>query len=138
MADYYTQFSEEIAFHNDAQRLWLLAKLEQLDEGEDGSPCSYEEHSESHVIWVYTEESGDPERLAELVADYQQQFKLSDPWILNWAQTCSRPRLSSFSGGTIAVFHGKIKGFYPNATAEQWIKRQQKRIKHPTSNTAKR
>lgn len=132
MANYYTQFSVLIPYQTEDQRLWLLAKIEALNESEDGSPCSFEDAPGEHHVWAYTEETGDPERVAELVAAFQAQFHLDTPWTIEWANTCGKPRLDGFSGGAIAVYRGRIKGFSPGALAKRWIHNQVRRAARAT------
>lgn len=132
MANYYTQFSVHIPYKTEAQRLWLLAKIEALNESEDGSPCSFEDAPSDHHVWAYTDESGDPERVADLVAAFQTQFQLDTPWIIEWANTCGKPRLDAFGGGAIAVYRGRTKAFSPGVLAERWIHSQARRAARAT------
>lgn len=129
MADYYTRFSTLIPYRTRREQLWLLAQLDAQDTSadDDGPYCSYAHQPKEQAVWVYTEESGNVNGLADLVARFQLRFAIPTPWILEWATTCSRPILDSFSGGAIAVYQGKIQTFWPQGLAERWIKQQVRR-----------
>lgn len=127
MADYYTQFSVDIPCRTEAERLWLLAHLEEADESEDGPICSYEDHTEDSAIWCYAEENGEVNRLSELVALFQETFQIEKPWTLTWANTCSRMRCDSFSGGLLIVHRGAIKTFNLDALADRWATKREAR-----------
>lgn len=138
MANYYTSFSTLIPYRTRREQLWLLAQLEAQDTSadEDGPYCSYTHHPKEQAVWVYTEESGNVEGLADLVARFQLRFAIPTPWILEWANTCSRPVLDAFGGGAIAVYQGKIQTFWPQGLAERWIARQKRNTPRPTPGPA--
>lgn len=129
MANYYSQFSTHIPYRTRKEELWLLAQLEAQDtSGDDDGPyCNYAHHPKAQAVWVYTEESGNVDALANLVARFQTRFAIPTPWTLEWANTSSRPVLDSFSGGAIVVYNGKIHYISPRDLAERWIKQQIKR-----------
>ena len=83
-----------------------------------GKDTEYE--IESDGVWAYAEEYGDPERLAGIVATYQQQFDRQDGWVLSWAQTCSKMRLDEFTGGAVAVCRGTTHFVVPDRIARDW------------------
>ena len=123
MANSYLQFSALIPCATKEQKQWLAAKLDEQAESDDGPVCSYE--IESDGVWAYAEEYGDPGRLAEIVATYQQQFDRQDGWVLSWAQTCSKMRLGEFTGGAVAVCRGTTHFVVPDSIAREWTIRQQ-------------
>ena len=59
-------------------------------------------------LWVYTEESGEPGRVAHLVQNFLNTFRPQDSWSLQYACTCSKPRIGEFSGGALFVTAEKI------------------------------
>ena len=122
MANNYLQFSVMIPCDTEAQKQWLAAEFDEQAESDDGPVCSYE--IESDGVWVYAEEYGDPERLAEIVAAYQQQFDRQDGWILTWSQTSSKMRLDEFTGGAVAVYRGTTHFVVPDSIANKWIQQQ--------------
>lgn len=129
MANYYTAFSTQIPYRTRPEQLWLLAQLDAQDtSAEDGGPyCQYEHMPKDQAVWVYSEESGNIDGLADLVARFQTRFTSDTPWILEWANTCSRPILDSFSGGAVVVYKGTIHGICPHDLAKQWIAKQIKK-----------
>ena len=122
MADNYLQFSVMIPCDTKEQKQWLAAKFDEQAESDDGPVCQY--NIESDGVWAYAEEYGDPERLAEIVAAYQQQFDRQDGWILTWSQTCSKMRLDEFAGGAVAVYRGMTHFVAPDDIAVEWIQQQ--------------
>lgn len=123
MADYYTLFSTVVSYANESQRDWLLKALETANP----SPrdiCEYEDQPEDRHIWVYAEDYGEPDLLAELIADFQREFQLQTPWILTWAHSCSRPVLDSFSGGALCVYRGTIHHCIPELLIQDHLKAQ--------------
>ncbi|TKB71235.1 MAG: hypothetical protein E8D46_17870 [Nitrospira sp.] len=129
MANYYTSFSTHIKYRNREEQLWLLAQLDAQDTSadDDGPYCNYEDDPKEQAVWVYTEESGNVDGVADLVARFQTRFTIPTPWILEWANTCSSPRLDSFSGGAMAVYKGNSHTIWPHGLAERWIKQQERK-----------
>lgn len=119
MANNYTQFSTDIPATTEQQE-WLIAKLESTEEGYP--PCQYE--TEETGLWVFAEEYGDIERLAEIIAEFQTHFKREESIILTYAQWCSKMRLDEFGGGAVAIYKGSIEYVYPFDIAEKWIRQQ--------------
>ena len=109
MADYYLQFSAQLAYQTDAQADWLRAKFDEAAESDDGAVTSYEQQTEDKQFWLYAEEYGDPYRLKDIIAEWQTTFGITEPFVLTWAETCSKLRLDAFSGGAIAVYKGETK-----------------------------
>lgn len=128
MANNYQQFSSIIPYANAERREWLKAALEAKDESE-GPCCSYEipESDKADAVWVYAEECGNIDVLVGLVAEYQKQFHLAEPWVLTWADWCEKMRVDEFSGGAVAVYRGKVKWCIPSQFAQRWIGQQEKR-----------
>ena len=127
MAQNYQQFSTTVDYTTEEQRQWLSVELSK--ENEDGyTPNEYQDCKKENdpigYFWVYAEESGDIERLAEIVSDYQQKFNLLGEWILRWACWCSKLRVDEFSGGAVAVYKGKVKWIDPYTIARKWIDKQ--------------
>jgi 3-deoxy-D-manno-octulosonic-acid transferase len=121
MADNYTQFSTLIPYQTQAQRDWLVMALDKAADSDEGAICQYEIEERESAIWVYAEEYGDVQRLADLVAEYQEEYVTVPPWILSWSETCSKMRLDEFGGGAVAVKGGQQKWFNPMLEAEQWL-----------------
>ena len=125
MADNYLQFSAQLDYQTDAQADWLRAKLDEAAESDEGSVASYEQEIERKRFWLYAEEYGDPGRLADIIAEWQTTFGITEPFVLTWAETCSKLRLDEFSGGAIAVYKGEIKDCSPWQVVQVWIHERQ-------------
>ena len=122
MANNYLQFSVLIPCPTEATKQALVTAFEQEAKSDDGAPCQYE--IESDGLWLYAEEYGDVERVADIVAAWQQAQAIEAPWVLTWATTCSKMRLDEFSGGAVAVYKGRAEYFVPEQLAAAWITQQ--------------
>jgi len=60
-------------------------------------------------LWLYTDESGDLERLAHLVQKFLRAFRPHQCWSLTYATTCSKPRVGEFGGGALFVTADNIR-----------------------------
>lgn len=58
-------------------------------------------------IWLHADESGDIERVAELVCEFQKRFAAEQPWTLEYAVWCSKPRIGEFGGGAVFCHRGE-------------------------------
>ena len=54
-------------------------------------------------LWVYAEDSGNPEIVCWLVRKFLKKFRPAQCWWLTYAATCSKPRVGEFSGGAVFV-----------------------------------
>ena len=59
--------------------------------------------SGSTALWIWADECGDVESVAQFVADVGKALDLTGMWGMTWAETCSRPRINEFGGGAVAV-----------------------------------
>ena len=64
-------------------------------------------------LWIYTEESGSPDRVAWLIQKFLKRFRSESCWWLTYATTCSKMRPSEFGGGGVFVTAEEI--FWENA-----------------------
>jgi hypothetical protein len=64
-------------------------------------------------LWLYSEESGCMEHVAEFVRAFLANFRPKSCWSLTWADTCSNPRIGEFSGGGMFVTATRIRFFMP-------------------------
>ncbi len=123
MADYYTQFSEALHLESDDERQWAEKKLTELRNGyvetgdEEQFPGNFEwaVHQDRDTgrwhVWFHEEESGTPEHVAAFVQEFLKRWRPKGTFSLTWASICSKPRLSSFSGGGVLV----------TATKQTWV-----------------
>jgi hypothetical protein len=80
--------------------------------GELGFDWSFDDdvpNGRNRDLWLYAEESGNPENAAEFVCKFLKRFRAGQSWSLTWATTCSKPRVGAFSGGAVFVTPDKIE-----------------------------
>jgi hypothetical protein len=70
-------------------------------------------------LWVYSDESGDPDNVSWLVRKFLKQFRVDQCWSLTWAEMCSKLRVGEFSGGGVFVTAEEIKWASAGAFIEQ-------------------
>lgn len=149
MSDNYTQFSEMLDVGSEERKRWLdqwLTKyrwpdyqgklsLQQwceerctdVDDAEYFPDFTYEWSAtggpDSQKLWIYAEESGNVEHVAAMVMAFFKKFKIDDEFTLTWAETCSKPALSAFSGGGFMILNRKITWVAPYAAFNRIRKR---------------
>ena len=107
MANNYLQFSEVLTIKSAEEKDWLQVELDKALEEPSLSGLSWE--FEDDGLWLYAEEYADVEALAFFVQAFLAHFKREDYWTLSYAETCSKPRLSEFSGGAVFVTGEEVK-----------------------------
>lgn len=82
----------------------VLAKKVYIEMDEPSSFCQWEA-GEDTDMWFSCEDSGEPHLVALVVREYFRHFKkaLSEHFILEWANTCSKLEVDSFGGGALIV-----------------------------------
>ena len=105
MADYYTSYSAEIKGLTDEESKWVHSRIKEIEEaGDDDAVCELGEvEVVDGALWFRGEEHGDPRAVAEFARDFLKRFRPRDGFALEYAQTCSRPRLDGFGGGAFFV-----------------------------------
>jgi len=73
-------------------------------------------------LWLYAEEGGDPNNVAQLVHLFLKKFRPDQYWVMEYACTCSKPRVGAFSGGNVFVTADEVKGQSTYDFLEQEIK----------------
>ena len=114
MANYYTELSFVYDFPSeltDARRDELVAKLKKFtedynDEFDNDCFLSGDEVKETH-FWIHGDESPDIEWVTLLIGELLDFFEDDTPQILEWANTCSKPRADGFSGAAALIRRGK-------------------------------
>ena len=106
MADYYTHFSCLLDVgtpENAAQALYLYRALAEDADGEDppsdGFDLSIVPEFGGTQLWIRDGGAGDPEHVIRFVKRCAAAFGLTGLWGLQYANTCSRPRVDGFGGG---------------------------------------
>ena len=51
------------------------------------------------ALWIYSDDSGDPDHVIRFVLLCAEALDLHGVWAFTWALTCSKPRLDAFGGG---------------------------------------
>ena len=105
MADYYTEYSAEIDELTDDEIKWLEARFKDIEEAgaDDDVDDLGQVELRDGTLWFCAEESGDPRAVAEFVRDFLKRFRPNDSFSLEYALTCSKPRLDGFGGGAVFV-----------------------------------
>ena len=110
MANYYTQFSCELDVaspENLARALALYAELSDSDDREESCSLGFSliaaPEPQSTVLWIHTEESGDPEHVVIFVQKLCEVIALSGRWGFDYSNICSRPLVEAFGGGAYVI-----------------------------------
>jgi len=59
-------------------------------------------------LWLYSDECGNPDQVAQFVQKFLRQFRPHDCWSLTYSCTCSKPRVGEFGGGAVFVTADEI------------------------------
>ena len=122
MADYYTLFSTQISDLTPTEKIWLEANFtlleQQADESGDDLQYQYAFHPD-HSLWLYSEAAGDPAQVAELIQTFFAACRPKAYQVFNFACTCSKLRLDSFSGGSILITSEQMEYINPEEIARQ-------------------
>jgi hypothetical protein len=106
MADYFIHFSCLLDVgtpENAARALDLYTALSQENAAEDppsdGFALSIQPEHGGTVLWMRDEGTGDPAQIIAFVKRCAAIFGLTGRWGLQYATTCSKPRVDGFGGG---------------------------------------
>jgi hypothetical protein len=106
-------------------RAWRDLEDGDPDDGETiGFACEFHDDHDTldgwgRHLWLHTEESGCPERAAQLVQKFLKEFRPQECWSLTYATTCSKPRVGEFAGGAVFVTADEIKWQDASDSTEQ-------------------
>jgi len=128
MADYYCQFSEELATRNQKEKDWIenhlllfgemkdslsleghpryeewkkLCEYYQLDLDDEGPDFQWK--IEERALWIYADEYGNPDHAARFVQLFLKEFHPEGSFSLTWSTTCSKSEVGAFGGGAVFV-----------------------------------
>lgn len=128
MADYFTHFSCLLDVgtpERAARAIDFFVDLREEDDQADepqfhGFDLSLQEGSESGVLWIHDDESGDVEAVIAFILRLAEELDLSGLWGFEHSNTCSRPRLDGFGGGAHLIDLGarKVIGWM---NAQTWL-----------------
>lgn len=106
MANYFTHFSclLDVGTHQNAVRAVDLYKALPDGSGADDPPAnrfllSIQPEHDGTQLWIRDDVTGDPEHVIRFVMHCAASFGLTGRWGMQWANSCSRPRLDGFGGG---------------------------------------
>jgi hypothetical protein len=110
MADYYMSYSAEIKGLTEEESKWAHSRIKEIedagdeDAGDEDAVCGLGEiEVVDGVLWFHGEEYGDPGAVAEFAWEFLKRFRPRDSFALEYAHTCSSPRLDGFGGGAVFV-----------------------------------
>ena len=110
MADYFIHFSCLLDVgtpENAARALQLYTALSQENATEDppsdGFVVSIQPEHGGTVLWMRDGGTGDPAQVIAFVKRCAAAFGLTGRWGLQFATTCSRPRVDGFGGGAHVI-----------------------------------
>lgn len=128
MANNYRQFSEILTLNSDEEVKWCKHYLESEHYNEvleEDMPLDFQWEISGNELWIYANEFGDLEQVAEFVHKYLLEFNKDEFWSLTFSETCSKPRIGEFSGGAIFV----DKDGWEYHSAYQWVREQEQKFK---------
>ena len=109
MSNYTTQFSCLLPVGTGKVRaaLALYARMcTELDA--DGEAIGFRAEKDSReAVWLYADESGNPEHVIHYALHCAQAFGLIGWWSFRWGLSCSKPRLDGFGGGAQLLDPGR-------------------------------
>lgn len=133
MSDNYQQFSEEIADITPEEEAWLCTALvapedeeaRRVWEGQLGFQASDEfefwpdfghefeiahegDRKNTKRLWVYSEQWGNLENLAQVIHKFLQRFRRDYTFELGYAQYSDKLRVSEFYGGVLIITAAKV------------------------------
>lgn len=106
MANYFTHFSclLDVGTHENAVRAVGLYNAPPDGSRDDhpfadGFLLSIQPENGGAQLWIRDDVTGDPESVIRFVMRCATTFALTGRWGMQWANSCSRPRLDGFGGG---------------------------------------
>lgn len=124
MADYYTHFSVAVRLPGKRATAWALGELlrrrrrrQELidasdDDGADAISIDFDSTVENGCLYITDNgATGNVEHVAEFLQALMKVGYVKDPVAVQWADSCSRPRPNSFTGGAVVVTPRKLYWF---------------------------
>lgn len=124
MANNYLQFSEVINNITPEETEWARTRLKEMTDkfsdscGDEGWYFEWAVHdahdpTQGPHVWVYAEEGGEPEHVAEFFQEFLKKFRPDECLSLTWASFCSKLRVGEFGGGGFFVTAKKAYWYNP-------------------------
>ncbi|MEB2845298.1 hypothetical protein [Endobacterium cereale] len=106
MADYHTHFSCLLDFGTLENAVRAVDLYNTLLDGSSSEHdpanaflLSIQPEHDGTQLWIRDDDTGDPEHVIRFVMRCAATFGLTGLWGLQWANSCSQPRLDGFGGG---------------------------------------
>jgi len=114
MADYHLQFSclfDVGSAENAAAAIAIRGQLGHDLERDEGTAVGFdlaiEAASGPGVLWISSDEYGEPEHVITFVNACAEAFDMQGAWGFTWSLSCSKPRLDAHGGGAQVIDLGK-------------------------------
>ena len=75
-------------------------------------------------LWIYSDGQGFVEDVCTFIAYIQKRLDLVHPFSMEWANSCSKPRIDAYSGGALVIHRGKDRFINTGC----WVDREMKKI----------
>lgn len=160
MANHYTMFSEELMISGGKKAVdWITEYLDQFDgemydtdhpmrseqeeiaelyDIEDGGfyldfDWKIEENpGRKSKLWIYAEESGNPDHVAHFLQQYLKRFDPNGSFGFMWSSWCDKPRVGAFEGGALFVTSTQIKWH----SGSEWLSQKNAELQNKRKKTA--
>jgi len=111
MANNYQQHSFMIDKLTPTEVTWLESKFDEINKGNENDEGEYvdigsteiERRDDGADLWLYAEEGADLDCLVDFLQDFLKENRPDSYLGFEWANTCSKMRLDSFSGGAVFI-----------------------------------
>lgn len=110
MADCHLQFSclfDTGSAENAAAAMAIRGQLEHDLERDEGTPVGFdlaiEAASGPGVLWISSDEHGEPEHVITFVKACAEAFHMRGIWGFTWSLSCSKLRVDAFGGGAQVI-----------------------------------
>jgi hypothetical protein len=123
MANNYAQASEilEIPADKLARAKEIMERLQaELEEDDDYGCLPFDWAMESCGIWFSSEESLDLDAVEHCVRTLQEELELDEPFVMEAAFTCSRPRCGEFGGAAFRAQRGQPTVWLNTGDLRDW------------------
>ena len=82
---------------------WERIKPEDEGYAELEPQIEFEYEIRDDGLWIYFEESCNPDFIADVISELQVEFKADKPFTFSYCYECSKPRLDEFGGGSFCI-----------------------------------
>ena len=124
MANHYLQFSVTVTA-NEKTVEWAKKQFAEQSNDDENTGFELESYGDGE-LYVFDEESGDPEAAANFIQEVLQFSDSEQIVLLEFAMTCSKPRPGEFGGGAVLISRERIE--YPESDYA-WFNRISNEIK---------